>query len=114
MGDDDDEEDGAQLVSAQPTLVLLQTFRGLTCFLLSMLHLRPLFLPSPCLSFTDGARQLLGFGLGPIQRVDVRSAVAHLGGVCVLLHDGWAHLARWNIACAAISRSGAASSSSSW
>jgi hypothetical protein len=37
-------------------------------------------LPSPCLSFTDGARQLLGFGLGPIQRVDVRFAVVHLGG----------------------------------
>jgi hypothetical protein len=46
VGDEDDEEDGAWRVSAQPTLALLQTFRGLTCFLLSMLHLRPLFLPS--------------------------------------------------------------------
>ena len=46
-------------------------------------------LPSPCLSFTDGARQLLGFGLGLVQRVDARLAVVHLGGVCMSLHDGW-------------------------
>jgi hypothetical protein len=35
VGDEDADEDGARLVSAQPTLALLQTFRGLTCFLLS-------------------------------------------------------------------------------
>ena len=46
-------------------------------------------LPSPRLFFTDGARQLLGFGLGPIQCFDARFAVVHLGGVCVSLHDGW-------------------------
>ena len=43
--------------------------------------------PSPCLSFTDGALQLLGFGIGPMQRFDVWFAVVHLGGVCMSLHD---------------------------
>ena len=44
------------------------------------------------MSFTDGARQLLGFELGPNQRFDARFAVMHLGGVCVSLHDGWGAL----------------------
>ena len=84
MGDEDDEENGSWLVSTHYARAAADVPRTVLSAL--MLHLRPPFL---CLSFTDGARQLLGFGLGPIQGFDAWFAVVHLSGVYVSLHDGW-------------------------
>ena len=80
LGDDD--EDVARLVSAHFARAAAEVPRT---DLLSavVLHLQHPLLPFLCLFFTDGARQLFRFGLGPIQPLDVRFAVVHLGGVCI-------------------------------
>ena len=85
VGDEDDEENGSWLVSTHYARAAADVPRTDVLSAL-MLHVRPPFL---CLSFTDGARQLLGFGLGPIQGFDAWFAVVHLSGVYVSLHDGW-------------------------
>jgi hypothetical protein len=81
--EEEEEEDGARLVSAHYARAAADVPRTDV-----LSNLTSSLLPSPCLSFTDGARQLLGFGLGPIQHFDERFPVVHLGGVCVSLHDG--------------------------
>ena len=82
VGDDDkeEEEDGAQLVSAHYALAAADApwcFTDVLPFAFSMSV------------FHRWRTALLGFGLGPIQHVDARFAVVHLGGVCVSLQDGW-------------------------
>ena len=82
----DEDEDGAWLVNAHFARAAADVPRTDVLSAL-VLHLRPPLLPFPCLFFTDGARQLLRFGLGPIQPIDARFAVVHLAGVCVSLYD---------------------------
>jgi hypothetical protein len=79
VGDEDEDEGGAHYTRAAADVPRTDV---LFC---SHTSLSSSLLPSPCLSFTDGARQLLGFRLGPIRRADARFAVVHLGGVCVSL-----------------------------
>ena len=78
VGDEDEDEDvdSARLVSAQYARAVADVPRTDVLSAL-MLHLcPPSCLLRVCLS-KDGARQLLGFGRGPIQHFDARFAVVH-------------------------------------